>query len=488
MATVSEKRRILWVDDEVELLLPHRLVLEQRGYKVDALPNADDALSQLRRETYDLILLDQQMPGKTGIEMLREIRSVDPRVAVVMVTKSEEETTLSEAIARSVAGYIVKPTSPRQVLSAVARILEGPGLRHQQTAMDFVRSYPDLQSRIAEADNWRDWTDLYSTLVDWELELSATNDSGLADSFHTLMSDVRREFTEFVVDRYADWMSGKRQPPNLSVDVVPSFFLPLLTHGDPAALIVVDCMRLDQWRGLRPAIEEIFEVEEDLYLSILPTATPYSRNAIFGGIFPDELAVQRPGWPIKWDEAGLNSFEDELFAEQVGKLTSGAVSTHYEKIFTASDAEGALKRLPTLLDRNRAIAMVFNFVDLLTHGRAESQLVFEMSRDAQAMRRLTALELPSNPQAYVAVMANVDSRGYISLRIQNRSVIPVEQISIAIVRLDSTGRILKRQTVALPDSLAPESQTLRQLNLSVMSMEEFNAMRFEVVSARPSQH
>ena len=389
MATVSEKRRILWVDDEVELLLPHRLVLEQRGYKVDALPNADDALSQLRRETYDLILLDQQMPGKTGIEMLREIRGVDPRVAVVMVTKSEEETTLSEAIARSVAGYIVKPTSPRQVLSAVARILEGPGLRHQQTAMDFVRSYPDLQSRISEADSWRDWTDLYSTLVDWELELSATDDSGLADSHHTLMNDVRREFTEFVVDRYADWMSGKRQPPNLSVDVVPSFFLPLLAHGDPAALIVVDCMRLDHWRALRPAIEEIFEVEEDLYLSILPTSTPYARNAIFGGIFPDELAEQRPGWPSEWDEAGLNSFEDELFAQQVGKLTSGAVSTHYEKVFTASDAEGVLKRLPTLLDRNRAIAMVFNFVDLLTHGRAESQLVFEMSRDAQAMRRLT---------------------------------------------------------------------------------------------------
>ncbi len=388
MANTPSKGRILWVDDEVELLLPHRLVLEQKGYQVDALPNVDDALSQLRSQTYDLVLLDQQMPGRTGIEMLREIRGLDPRLAVVMVTKSEEEATLNEAVARRVAGYLVKPTSPRQVLSAVTRILEGPGLRQEQLALDFVRAYPDLQVQIDEAETWRDWTDLYSKLVDWELELARSRDIGLIDSLYTLTTDVRRRFSDFVIENYPGWVEGGESAPTFSVDVVPSFFLPLLAQGEPAALIIVDCMRLDQWRMLRSSVEADFEVEEDLFLSILPTSTPYSRNAIFSGVYPDELAVQRPGWPATYDDAGLNSFEHELFAQQIKKLTSGEITTFYEKCFTATDSQGAIKRLPTLIGPRHAIAMVFNFVDLLTHGRAESHLVFELARDADAMRRL----------------------------------------------------------------------------------------------------
>jgi CheY-like chemotaxis protein len=384
------KGRILWVDDEVDLLLPHRLVLEQRGYEVDTLPNGDDAISQLRRRSYDLVLLDQEMPGRTGTQVLQEIRSADPRIAVVMVTKSEEEETLTEAIARRADEYIVKPTSPRQVASVVTRLLEGPGLRHQQMARDFVRAYSALQSRIGEALTWRDWTDIYSDLVDWELELSAADESGLLDSLWTLVSDARRQFCDFVIDNYPAWVArGQEDRPPLSLDVVPYFFLPLLAREEPAALIVVDCLRLDQWRAIQASVEEDFEIEQDLYLSILPTATPYSRNAIFGGLYPDELARARPGWPERYEQAGLNSFEDELFDEQVRSLTQGAVPSHYEKVHAPSDGEAMLKRLPTLLDERRALAIVFNFVDLLTHGRGESQLLFEMARDAEALRRLT---------------------------------------------------------------------------------------------------
>ncbi len=386
----AAKRRILWVDDEVELLLPHRLVLEQRGYEVDTLPNGDDALSQLRRSTYDLVILDQEMPGRTGLEMLREVRGVDPRIAVIMVTKSEEESTLTEAIARRVDGYIVKPTSPRQVVSVVTRILEGPELRHERLARDFVQAYADMQSRIGSACDWRGWTELYDDLVDWELELSAAEERGLLDSIHTLMEEARREFCDFVVANYPGWVTrGQQDRPSLSIDVVPSFFLPLLARDEPAVLIVVDCLRLDQWRALQSLVEEEFEVESDLYFSILPTATPYSRNAIFGGLYPDELAQSRPGWPEAYEDRGLNSFEEELFAEQIAKLTEGKVPASYLKVNTAADGEAMLRRLPTLLDGRRAIAIVFNFVDLLTHGRGESQLLFEMARDAEALRRLT---------------------------------------------------------------------------------------------------
>lgn len=387
----ARKGRILWVDDEVDLLLPHRLVLEQRGYEVDTQPNGDDALSQLRRKGYDLVLLDQEMPGRTGTEMLREIRGVDPRITVVMVTKSEEESTLKEAIARSVDDYIVKPTSPRQVLSVVARLLEGPELQHDQMAQDFVRAFADLRSRIDSAAAPRDWSELYHELTSWELRLSKAEEAGLQDSLRTLANDARRDFCDFVVRNYARWVNAdSRDRPLLSIDIVPRFFLPLLAHGEPAVLIVVDCLRLDQWLELLPTIDEDFEVESDLYYSILPSATPYSRNAIFSGVYPDELAERWPGWPGEHEESGLNAFEDQLFAEHIERLTGEAMPTHYEKIHAAGEGEAMLKRLPALLDDPRAIALVFNFVDLLTHGRGESHLLLEMAKDAEALRRLTA--------------------------------------------------------------------------------------------------
>jgi CheY-like chemotaxis protein len=392
------KGRILWVDDEVDLLLPHRLVLEQRGYEVDTIPNGDDALSQLRRQSYDLILLDQEMPGRTGTDMLQEIRTTDARVPVVMVTKSEEEATLQEAIARRADDYIVKPTSPRQVASVVARILEGPGLRHEQMARDFVRSYSEIRARIDGATGWRDWTDLYSDLVDWELELGRADERGLLDSLRDLAGDARREFADFVIANYANWVArGQEDRPSLSIDIVPRFFLPLLARAEPAVLIVVDCLRLDQWRGLRAVIDQDFEVESDLYFSILPTATPYARNAIFSGVFPDEISQQWPGWPQAFEDPGLNSFEDKLFAQHIARLTNNSVPTHYEKIHTTSDGEAMLRRLPSALDEPRAVGLVFNFVDLLTHGRGESQILLEMARDAEALRRLTMAWYEGSP-------------------------------------------------------------------------------------------
>lgn len=384
------KRRILWVDDEIDLLTPHRLLLERRGYRVDTIPNGDDALALLRRASYDLVLLDEEMPGRRGLEVLDEIRALDPRTAVVMVTKSENDATLREAIGRQVQEYLVKPASPRQVLSVVARLLEGAGLRHDVLAREFVQRFRELHLEIGTHLDWRGWADLHSELVDWELALTEAEEPGLLDSLATLADDVRREFSEFVVQRYRAWMrdlEGER--PRLSVDVVRDFLMPVARAGDTACFVVVDCLRLDQWRALRPLVAQEFEVEESLYYSILPSATPYARNAIFSGWFPDELARRRPGWWRSSEEVGLNAFEDELFAEQVAALSDGRLATRYEKIFSALDGDALLRRLPNLLESAGAVALVFNFVDLLTHGRAESPLLFEIARDAEALRRLT---------------------------------------------------------------------------------------------------
>lgn len=387
--------RILWVDDEVDLLTPHRLLLERRGYQVDTIPNGDDALALLRRTSYDLVLLDEEMPGRRGIAVLDEIRALDPRATVVMVTKSEDDATLQEAIGRQVHDYLVKPASPRQVLSVVARLLEGAEIRHDVLAKRFVERFRELHGRIGGRLDWRGWGDLYSELVDWELALTDADERGLLDSLHPLMDDVRREFSDFVVRGYRGWLrdlAGER--PRLSVDVVRDFLMPLVrpngAEGPAVAFVVVDCLRLDQWRALRTAIAEDFEIEESLYYGILPTATPYARNAIFSGWFPDELARRRPEWWRSSEETSLNAFEDELFAEQVARLTGGRVTTRYEKIFSASDGDAVVRRLPGLLGTSGVVALVFNFVDLLTHGRAESAVLFEIARDAEALRRLTA--------------------------------------------------------------------------------------------------
>ena len=384
------KRRILWVDDEVDLLTPHRLLLERRGYEVDTIPNGDDALALLRRASYDLVLLDEEMPGRRGLAVLDEIKALDPSAAVVMVTKSEEDATLREAIGRQVQDYLVKPASPRQVLSVVARLLEGAELRHDVLAKGFVRRFQELHGAIGHDLDWRGWADLYSELVDWELALTEAEEHGLVDSLATLLDNVRREFADFVVRGYRGWLrdlDGARPP--LSVDIVRDFLLPALRPEGPVAFVIVDCLRLDQWRALRPAIAEEFEVEESLYYSILPTATPYARNAIFSGWFPDELARRRPEWWGTSEDTSLNAFEDELFADQIAALTNGRVATRYEKIFSAQDGEAALRRLPGLLESAGAVALVFNFVDLLTHGRTESSVLLEIARDVEALRRLT---------------------------------------------------------------------------------------------------
>lgn len=366
------------------------MLLQREGYQVDAVMNGQDALELLRTESYDLVLLDEQMPGLRGVEVLSRLRQRAPRLPVVMVTKSEDDSTLHEAIGRRAEDYIVKPTSPRQVLSVVTRILAGPALRHEQIAKDFTRRFGELREKAMYAVCWEDWAGLYSEMVDWELKLEEAGEEGLTEVLASLFTDVRRGYCDLVATRYAEWVhEGGESGPPLSVDILPRFFRPILSPEESALLVVVDCMRLDQWRAIVPLVSEMFEVEEILFASILPTATPFSRNAIFSGLFPDELAERYPEWWGSGDAKGYNTFEDQLFESYVTELTEGAVRTHYEKMFSAADGKSMLERLPGYFSELSATALVFGFVDMLTHGRSESKLLWEMARDASALRSLT---------------------------------------------------------------------------------------------------
>ncbi len=384
------KGRILWVDDEVDLLRPHTLLLIREGYHVDAVMNGADALELLETENYDLILLDEQMPGLRGLDVLSAIRSAGRDLPIVMVTKSEAEETLHEALGRRADDYIIKPTSPRQVLSVVTRLLAGARLRYEHAARDFTARFGGLRDAISAANSWQAWADLYSELVDWELRLERAGETSLFETLDSLRIDVRRSYSELVARSYGEWVreEGESGPP-LSVDLMPRFFAPLLSEDRSALLVVIDCLRLDQWRAIRPLLSDMFEVEEALYSSLLPTATPFSRNAIFSGMFADELEELRPGWYDAGSEGGYNTFEDELFASHVHELAGPGVRTHYEKVFSADQGELMVQRLGGYLAEPSATALVFGFVDLLTHGRSESRLIWEVARDASALRSLT---------------------------------------------------------------------------------------------------
>jgi CheY-like chemotaxis protein len=382
-------KRLLWVDDEIDLLRPHLLFVQGRGYHIDAVANGDDALELLRLHPYDLVLLDEQMPGRTGMEVFDELRRLDPLVPVVMVTKSEEDRTMTEAIGRRVADYLVKPTSPRQVLSVVTRLLEGHSIQQQHVAREFTTRFRELNALRYDERGWREWMQTYSELVDWELRLRAAGEMGLLASLETLLDDFRREFCVYVTQNYAEWVNGAEDRPPLSTDLIPRFLNPLLGGGKPVLFVIIDCLRLDQWRTLLPLVANHAEVEEALYCSILPTATPYSRNAIFSGQFPDDIAAAHPGWWDREGEGSLNAFEDELFAEHMSRLSRGSVTTRYEKVFNAEDGEQVLRRLPGYLSQPGVTAVVFNFVDMLTHGRSESTVLMEVARDKEALRALT---------------------------------------------------------------------------------------------------
>ena len=384
-------KSILWVDDEGELLEPHRIFLRSKGYEVEWASNADDAIEMLRRRPFDIMLLDEQMPGKRGLEAYRDVRELAPNLPVVMVTKSEEDATLKEAIGANIRDYLIKPINPRQVLSIVTQILEGPRIRQQAIARRFVERFRAIELDRDRNLDWRGWIARFDELRRWDVELAAAGETGLYDSLRGLYPDMHREFAAFIQAEYTGWLKnleGNRPP--LSVDIVSEFLLPILQRDRAAVFIVVDCLRLDQWRVLEPLLAPFFEVETTHYFAVLPTATPYSRNALFSGLFPGEIAARLPDW---WGNAdredeSLNAHEKELLEHHLTDLC-GPTPVRYQKISTAANSDELERHLGTAIGNEGVSAFVFNFVDLLTHGRSESQILYEVARDEIALRQIT---------------------------------------------------------------------------------------------------
>jgi len=384
-------KAVLWVDDEADLLESHRIFLRESGYDVEWASNAEDAVELLRRRPFDLVLLDEQMPGTRGLEAYRDIRALSPNLPVVMVTKSDEDATLNEAIGANVREYLIKPVNPRQVLSVVRRILDGPRLRQQALSRRFVERFRAIELDRVRPLDWRGWVSRYGELMAWDVELAAAGETGLYESLRGLYADMHREFSAFMAESYPAWLAnldGDRPP--LSVDVIERSLSPILARDKAAVFIVVDCLRLDQWLVLQPLLEPLFDVDVSHHFSILPTATPYSRNALFSGLFPAEIATRFPEWwgPGEREDESLNAHERELLEAHLRRLHFG-VPVRYQKISTAADSDELDRRVNASIAGEGVSAFVFNFVDLLTHGRSESAILYEVARDEIALRQLT---------------------------------------------------------------------------------------------------
>jgi CheY-like chemotaxis protein len=384
-------RTILWVDDEAEGLESHRRFLVEHGYDVALAAHGDDALELLRRQSYGVVLVDEQMPGRRGLELYAAIREIDAAIPVVMVTKSEDQATMREAIGLAVDDYLVKPVQPRQVLSVVTRLVEGSRIRQQHLSREFVSRFRELEGRRAAALGWREWIDLYRELTTWDLRLAEAAEPGLQEALRAMRSGLQRDFAAFIERHYPAWLNRPdADRPALSPDVVQEMVLPVLREHRRVLFVVVDCLRLDQWEALVPLITPFLDIEASYYFSILPTATPYARNALFAGLLPRDIAAAHPQWWTEHEDERLNAHEQELLEHQLRRLTGRPVPTRYEKVFGGAPPDELLRRLPTQLAQDGVTALVFNFVDQLTHGRSENAILLEVAKDESALRALTS--------------------------------------------------------------------------------------------------
>lgn len=377
---------LLWADDEMELLRAHLLFLEKKGYEVVTVTNGTDAIEECRKRTFDLVLLDEMMPGLSGLETLQRIKELTPQVPVVMVTKSEEEDIMNQAIGQQIADYLIKPVNPNQILLTLKKNIHRREIITETVQTGYQQQFQQLSMQIMDCRTWEDWTDIYKRLVRWELELSAT-DSQMTEMLDMQKQEANRGFAKYIKQHYMDWMAGKEHPM-LSPELFKNMVFPLLNKGRKVFLVVLDNFRYDQWKMLEREIGDQFEIDENLYCSILPTATQYARNAIFSGLMPEQIEKMFPELWVDEDEAeGKNLNEEPLIQTMLERYRKKNTFSYY-KINTSLEADKLLAQLNDL-QRNDLNVVVFNFIDMLSHARTESKMVRELANNESAYRSIT---------------------------------------------------------------------------------------------------
>lgn len=380
--------RILWADDEIDQLKPHIIFLENKGFEVTPVTNGDDAITLIRERPFDIIFLDEQMPGMDGIATLGRIKTLQPSLPVVMITKSEEESIMEEAIGGKISDYLIKPVNPNQIVLTIKRILERQRIRNEKFAQTYLRNFNKISDRIHDNVSWEEWIDIYKQLTRWDIDLESGEESlrqVLADQYQ----EANKMFGNFIEDNYQSWLEASTpERPALSIDIVNEYVLPHVENGQTTLFLVIDCMRYDQWMMFEDLLNEDYSIDTDFYYSILPTATPYSRNAIFSGLFPLEIKEQYPDlWHEGEDESSLNRYEKELLLKQLARKGINK-NVKYEKVLNTEEGQNITDNIHNYLQVPLS-TFVYNFVDTLVHSRSDSDVLKEIAPDVPAFRSLT---------------------------------------------------------------------------------------------------
>ena len=387
---MAAEPRILWADDEIDLLRPHIMFLESKGYRVDSVTNGADAVDRVRGERYDVVMLDEQMPGMGGLEALTEIKEISPDVPVVMVTKSEEEHLMEEALGGQISDYLTKPVNPSQILLTLKRLLERRRIRDERVSQHYLQSFNEITSALMTDLAHDEWVEMYQRLVRFDLELKG--DEGARQILTDQYQEANRAFGRFIENEYEGWIQQSDTPsddrPVLSHEVMPRFVLPQLGKR-PVIFFLIDCMRYDQWLEFEKLLASLYDIEKQFHYSILPTATPFSRNSIFSGLLPSEFARRFPG---RWEEAAQdehsrNRYEEEFLTDLLKRKHIEA-RLRYEKLVGTQDGRDFAQNV-TDYTQSDLSAIVVNFVDILAHSRSDSDVLKEIAPDERAYRALT---------------------------------------------------------------------------------------------------
>lgn len=388
------KAQFLWVDDEIDLLKPHILFLEEKGYSTECATNGHDAIKKCDSKTYDLIFLDEHMPGLTGLDTLAEIKERSPNVPVVMITKSEDEGIMDRAIGKKISDYLIKPVNPTQIITTIKKILEKKRLVSDSVSVTYTKEYSRLNNAIESCSTADDWIDLYRKLVYWEVELERY-DYPVKELPEMQKADANISFAKFVRENYKNWINSELKieekssdNPVISPQLFKKYIYPVLDKGDKLFFILIDNFRLDQWELVKDIVLENFYFSENIYFSILPTATPYARNSIFSGLLPGKISEIYPEiWVEESDKEGKNNLEEELIRSNLHR--SGRKETFsYHKVNNSREGERIADKLPEL-EKYDLNVIVYNFIDLLSHARTESRVLRELVSDEASYRSLT---------------------------------------------------------------------------------------------------
>lgn len=383
--------KLLWVDDEIDSLTSQILFLENKGYQVSTKTNGYDAVEYIRQEAVDLVLLDESMPGMTGLQTLQQIKEISSHLPVVLVTKNEAENLMDEAIGSQISDYLIKPVNPNQVLLSLKKIIDNKRLVAEKTTSAYQQEFRSLFMALNDNPGYNEWMDIYKKLVYWELEMQKSDSPEMQEVLQSQKAEANTDFFKFISKNYAQWVHPKAaEAPIMSHTVLKYKVLPHLEKGKPLFFILIDNLRFDQWKTIQPIFAESFRIqEEETFYSILPTATQYARNALFAGLLPIDIEKQFPSqWKNDDEEGGKNLHEEELLKAQLKRMGKSDIRFSYTKITNNNDGQKLVDNIHNLLDNDLNV-IVYNFVDMLSHARTEMEVLKELAGDEISYRSIT---------------------------------------------------------------------------------------------------